>query len=139
MTDDDLSAYRSPGALVTVRSSPLHGRGVFALRDIREATLIARAPLLILSAADTRLATRTRIGGYVFWIDEENDEVWRGGVAFGVISLCNHSAPPSARFHVDPDNAHVDLIAARAIGEGEEITIDYERDPENHAFDAAGT
>lgn len=50
----------------------------------------------------------------------------RAAVAFGEISMCNHSPQLNAVFDVDADVAEVILTAVRDIAPGEEILIDYE-------------
>lgn len=112
--------------LAEVRPSTRHGRGLFARRHLPLGTLIDRAPLLILSVPDTETILKTLAGGYVFWIDEDEHRRDRAAIAFGLISMCNHEAAPSARFRVDRELAMVDLIAGREHDEGDEITIDYE-------------
>jgi SET domain-containing protein len=46
-------------------------------------------------------------------------------VAFGLVSLCNHSRRPSARVSRNHARRTLDLIAIAAIMPGDEITIDY--------------
>lgn len=114
------------GARAEVRTSPLHGRGLFASRPLREGTEIGRYPLLILSHEDTERLKATRLYHYVFYVDERGDGAVRAGVAFGEISMCNHSRNANAAFEVDSDAAEVILTAATDIASGEEILIDYE-------------
>lgn len=117
----------SPSApLVHVRSSPVHGRGLFASREIRAGGLIGVYPLLILSEADTARLKATRLYHYVFYVDENDAGAIRAAVAFGDISMCNHSRDPNAFFNVDPESMEVTLSADRLIAAGDEILIDYE-------------
>lgn len=111
---------------VEVRNSPLHGRGLYAAEPFRKGRTIGVYPLLILSVADTKRLSKTRLYHYVFFVDEDDKGQMRAAVAFGMISMCNHSNAPNASFLVDPVNAVVTLRAARAIKAGEEILIDYE-------------
>lgn len=114
------------GARAEVRTSPLHGRGLFAARPLPEGTEIGRYPLLILSHEDTERLKATRLYHYVFYIDERADGAVRAAVAFGEISMCNHSPEANAAFEVDADLAEVILTAATDIAPGAEILIDYE-------------
>lgn len=114
------------GARAEVRTSPLHGRGLFAAQPLREGTEIGRYPLLILSHEDTERLKATRLYHYVFYVDEREDGAVRAAVAFGEISMCNHSPQLNAVFDVDADVAEVILTAVRDIAPGEEILIDYE-------------
>lgn len=117
---------RSEGARAEVRTSPLHGRGLFAARTLPRGTEIGRYPLLILSHEDTERLKATRLYHYVFHVDERPDGAARVAVAFGEISMCNHSAAANAAFAVDSDAAEVVLTAAKDIARGAEILIDYE-------------
>ena len=114
------------GARVEVQTSPLHGRGLFASVEIPPGALIGAYPLLILSHEDVETLKATRLYHYVFYADERSDGMMRAAVAFGVISMCNHSPDANAAFHVDADRQEVTLTARRAIRAGEEILIDYE-------------
>lgn len=111
---------------VEVKESPLHGRGLYAAEPFRKGALIGTYPLLILSHADTKRLKKTRLYHYVFYVDESETGEMRAAVAFGMISMCNHSRTANAAFTVYPEHAVVKLKAARAIKAGEEILIDYE-------------
>lgn len=113
-------------SLVEVKQSPLHGRGLYAAVPIPSGTVIGTYPLLILSAEDTERLKATRVYHYVFFVDETPEGAVRAAVAFGPISMCNHSRDACARFTVDSITATVTLAAARDIAAGEEILIDYE-------------
>ena len=112
-------------SLVEVKQSPLHGRGLYAVVPISSGAVIGTYPVLILSEADTARLKDTRLYHYVFFVDETAEGAMRAAVAFGAISMCNHSTAPSALFSVDASEATVTLEAARAIAAGEEILIDY--------------
>lgn len=114
------------GARVEVQASPLHGRGLFASVEIPPAAPIGAYPLLILSHQETAALKATRVFHYVFYVDERTDGMMRAAVAFGVISMCNHSPEANAAFHIDTDRQEVTLTAMRVIRAGEEILIDYE-------------
>ncbi len=117
---------RNEGGRAEVRTSPLHGRGLFASGQIAAGTVIGVYPLLVLSHEDTAHLKATRLYHYVFYVDERADGAARCAVAFGEISMCNHSPAANAGFEVDPDAAEVVLMASRDIAPGEEILIDYE-------------
>lgn len=112
-------------SLVEVKQSPLHGRGLYAAMPVPSGTTIGTYPVLILDAEDTAALKPTRLYHYVFYVDETADGAMRAAVAFGPISMCNHSQTPNAAFSVDPADATVTLIASRDIAAGEEILIDY--------------
>lgn len=116
----------SGGICVEVRTSPLHGRGLFASVDLPAGAQIGVYPLLILTPEDTDRLKATRLYHYVFHVDERDDGAARTAVAFGVISMCNHSPSANAAFTVDAHAETVTLTARTAIPAGDEILIDYE-------------
>lgn len=109
-----------------VRTSPLHGRGLFASRLIPEGAVIGVYPLLVLSHEDTATLKSTRLYHYVFYVDEREDGAIRAAVAFGEISMCNHSPDANAEFDVDAAAQTVTLTAATDLLPGTEILIDYQ-------------
>lgn len=117
------TGYASP---VEVRNSPFHGRGLFAAVSFETGELIAVYPLLILSVEDTAAIKNTLIHHYVFHVDEDAEGRALTAVAFGPISMCNHSANANADFCVDAVAQTVTLSARSAIPQNEEILINYE-------------
>ena len=113
-------------SFVEVKNSPFHGRGLFAVRAIEAGQIIAAYPLLILSHEDTATVRSTLLHHYVFYVDEDAAGTMRAAVAFGEISMCNHSPKANAEFTVDASAQTVTLSANRSISPGDEILIDYE-------------
>lgn len=109
-----------------VRTSPLHGRGLFASGPIAAGAGIGVYPLLILSHDDTAILKATRLYHYVFYVDERADGAMRAAVAFGEISMCNHSPAANAGFEVDAGAQTVTLTALTDIASDAEILIDYQ-------------
>lgn len=127
MLDTPLMATSSGGARVEVKTSPLHGRGLFASTDIPAGALLGVYPLLILSHEDTERLKTTRLYHYVFYVDERaEDGAMRTAVAFGKISMCNHSPDANADFYVDAEAETVTLTSRVALKAGDEILINYE-------------
>ena len=116
----------SGGTRVEVKTSPLHGRGLFASTDIPAGALLGVYPLLILTHEDTEQLKSTRVYHYVFYVDEREDGAVRAAVAFGKISMCNHSPQANADFYVDAAAETVTLTTRIALKAGDEILIDYE-------------
>lgn len=116
----------SGGMRVEVQTSPLHGRGLFASTDIPAGALLGVYPLLILSHEDIEQLKSTRLYHYVFYVDEREDGAMRAAVAFGKISMCNHSPEANADFYVDAEAETVTLTSRVALKAGDEILIDYE-------------
>lgn len=109
-----------------VAASPMHGRGLFASEGFAEGEEIGAYPLLILSVEETEALKATRLYHYVFHVDDNAEGGMRTAIAFGSISMCNHSEEANASFRVEAAREVVILTARGAIPAGSEITIDYE-------------
>jgi SET domain-containing protein len=107
--------YRSllkPGLLkqnVFIAPSSIHGKGLFARRDLDEDAYIGTY---------RGMGTR-RDGKYVLWtFPDDSKPAGRRGL--NMFRYLNHSEEPNAEFD------GYDLFALRDIEEGEEITFNYE-------------
>ena len=119
---DDRRSRREPSW--EVRPSPLHGRGVFAVRRIEVDEVVHVAPVLLFSDEEYDHLAETLLVDYVF-------EWHEGGVALalGVGGLFNHDADANCRYELCDDDdpakpAHV-YVAERTIKKGDELTINY--------------
>jgi hypothetical protein len=113
------------GPAIEIRRAPCKGRGVFARRPIAAGELIEAAPVVVLDAAEARHLDRTILYQYYFHWDGDADADGRSAVAFGTVSLCNHSSSPRARVERNYAEQTLDLLAVQPIAPGEEVTIDY--------------
>ena len=75
---------------IEVRSSAIHGRGLFARKAIGEGALIGRF--------EGRLVTED--GTHVLWVEEE-DGSWRGIEVQNELKYTNHSHDPNAEVYDD--------------------------------------
>ncbi len=112
--------------LLEVRTTKKKGRGVFARKFIKKGTVIERVPLIVVTwnkMEDSELAS------YVYtWTDT------KAVVALGYGSLYNHSFKPNA-YYEDVGRQTKVFTAYRDIQPGEEITINYNADPEDQTND----
>jgi uncharacterized protein len=76
-------------------------------------------------AAECAALDRTVLHDYYFHWDGDPDGEGRGALAFGRVSLCNHSRRPCARVIRNYARQTLDLVAIAPIMPGDEITIDY--------------
>ncbi len=108
------------------------GRGVVAEADIPAGSLIERSPVLVIPHADRPAVDPTVVFTYVFMWEHGTVEEdlykhqGRAAIALGFTSLLNHSYTPNCAFVRHIDDLAIDLVAARAIEAGEELTIDYQ-------------
>ena len=104
------------------------GRGVFARRPIRRGEVIERVPVLVLPAEEVKDASGwTGLARYCFH--------WGQGtlaLALGYGSLYNHSYHPNARYDDTAGPAKV-FTALCDIAAGEEITVNYNGEPEDES------
>jgi len=110
--------------LIEVKRIKGKGRGLFAREFIPEDTLIERVPVIVLPQADLyREDGTSAIWEYAF--------EWNTGevaVALGFGSMYNHSYTPNAHYQ-DAGPRQKEFLAWRDIEKGEEITINYNGDP----------
>ena len=111
-------------ASIEVKRTKGKGRGVFARTLIPEGTVFERVPLLVIPAKEIlECEQNTMLLGYVF---EYGKQV---ALALGYGSLYNHSYNPNARYD-DAGRQIKEFSALRDIYPGEEITINYNADPD---------
>ena len=108
------------------------GRGVVADRAIRAGELVERSPVLVIPHGDRPATDGSIVFTYVFMWEHGTVEEdlykhqGRAAIALGFTSLLNHSYAPNCAFVRHIDDLAIDLVAARAIEAGEELTIDYQ-------------
>lgn len=108
--------------------SPLGGRGVFSAALIEEGSLIEICPVVICPAEDLPIIHSTKLHDYYFLWGEDQSEC---AIALGFGSLYNHSFDPNAMYMPDFDGGVISFYTLRDIPAGEEITVNYNGDPED--------
>ncbi|MCU0328030.1 MAG: SET domain-containing protein [Chitinophagales bacterium] len=104
------------------------GRGVFTDEPIKKGTLIEICPMIVLPAEDRVHIDETKIFNYYFlWGDDHS----LSAIALGYGSLYNHSRKANANYESYYDENELHIIAYRNIKADEEITINYNNDPES--------
>jgi uncharacterized protein len=104
------------------------GRAMFACRRFLKGELIERAPVIPINQKQWPSAEKTILSDYAFdW--GEHDE--HAAIALGYVSIYNHSYEPNAQLEELLDELMMEVVAIREIQAGEEITINYNGDPEN--------
>jgi SET domain-containing protein len=95
------------------------------MASISAGAVIETAPVVIVPPEQRPLLDKTILHHYYFQWDDGPEDMGRGAVALGLVSLCNHSPRPNARAQRNPAGDALDLIALAPIAAGEELTIDY--------------
>jgi uncharacterized protein len=109
--------------LIEIRKIRGKGRGVFAREAIPAETVIERVPMLIFSAT----VLEAELADYAFeWAPG------KVGLAMGYGSIYNHSFKPNA-YYTDDGPQIKSYIALKDIEAGEEITINYNADPDDQS------
>ena len=106
---------------ITVRESPIHGLGVFALQDVAAGETLERCPYIVID--DDDLQEANRLNDYLFTSPADPNDYL---VVMGCGMLYNHAAPGNAKWEVDEaDNRFLRFYAGCDIKAGEELFHDY--------------
>ncbi|MFI5296551.1 MAG: SET domain-containing protein-lysine N-methyltransferase [Polyangiales bacterium] len=122
---NELPAWKRDLVRIRLSTAGVKGRCVRAAVDIKRGELIELVPVLIIQNKDIKGRFST---GYPFQ--------WGRGVsalALGLGSIYNHSFDPNAVYYQDHDKCIMRFYARRNIRRGQEITVNYNGDPEDQA------
>ena len=116
-----------PNSRVRMGVVERRGRGMFADRKFLKGELIERAPVVVIDEKKWPNAAKTILSDYAFDWGEKDEHA---AIALGYISIYNHSYSPNAQLEQMLDELMMEIIAIKDIQRGEEITINYNGDPE---------
>lgn len=116
--------------MICIQNSPGKGRGVFARRPIGGNELIERAAALIIPAGEWAGIEKTVLSNYWFSFGFNREHAI---IPMGYGALYNHSYTPNAVYEVIDADLVVQFKALRDIPAGEEITVNYNRDPRDRS------
>jgi SET domain-containing protein len=105
----------------SVVQSKTEGRGVIADRAFSKDEIVEFAPVLVLSSLDIGKIEDTGLARY--WYEWDDDGTC--AIVMGCGSFYNHSFNPNLDFDRHFDQLAMSYTALRAIGKGEELTINY--------------
>ena len=113
--------------MIEIRTSSIHGRGVFATGPIGRGEIFHSAHLLVFPAAEYPALQETVAAHYVFHISdgEDGSQNTTNGLAMSPISFINHARDACCAFEIDQQAQTIAFSAQRDIRSGEELTIDY--------------
>ena len=113
--------------LFYIATSPIHGRGAFALAAIPARTRVTEYVGRKISKADSLLQCE-RENSYIFALDDRFD--LDGNVEWNPARFINHSCNPNC--DAELIEGRIWVIARRPIAAGEEITFNYGYDLESY-------
>lgn len=111
-----------PAANIYVALSPIHGRGVFAQKNIKPGRLIEECPIIKIKQQEIATTKHMLLNYYGFWLDEQDEYT---GISLGYGSLYNHAANCNANYYYDKDKELMVFEASQLILKNQEITINY--------------
>ena len=114
------------GPLIEVRSSPLHGLGVFALRPIPKGTRVIEylGERVSHQEADRRYEDKSEDDNHTFLFIADDTTVIDAGVDGNEARFVNHACEPNCESVIEDARVFIDAI--RPIVPGEELTYDYQ-------------
>jgi hypothetical protein len=112
--------------LIEVRNSPVHGRGVFAVKPIRKGTRIIEylGDRVSHQAADKRYEDHDESDNHTFLFIVDKHTVIDAGVGGNDARFINHQCEGNCESIIE--NRRVFIEATRDIAPGEELGYDYE-------------
>ena len=103
------------------------GRGVFTRDAIKKNTVIEIAPVLVLPQNERAWIDNSVLYNYYFlWGDDD----LLTGICLGYGSIYNHSYKPNMMYEADYAAEKITFITLRNIKAGEELTMNYNCDPD---------
>ncbi|MHC0037091.1 SET domain-containing protein [Pseudoneobacillus sp. C159] len=116
---------------IFVKDTEKYGQGIFAARPIKKGERFEISPVIIFSKEEwEKHLKETKLYNYVYYWREASDYM---AIALGYGSLFNHSYTPNAIFFNNMIEYSIDFYALQDIKAGEEITINYNGDPEDQS------
>lgn len=101
------------------------GRGVFTKKEILPSRTIERSSVLVMSGEERLFIDKTPLHNYIFEWGKDESECC---VAWGYVSLYNHSYEANCEYLMDFDERLITIRTVRKISAGEELTINYNGD-----------
>ncbi len=112
---------------VEVGLSPTLGiRGLLAARDIAAGEVTERCPVILIPVTQEDALEATVLANYYFLWDDDNY-----AMALGYGSFQNHSYHANVIFKRDFEAQQIIFTAVKPVRQGEELTINYNGDPDD--------
>ena len=101
------------------------GRGVFTNEPIPADTTIESSPVIVMTKKERILLDQTLLHDYIFEWGAQKEQCC---MALGFLPIYNHSYQSNCEYFMNFDDESIKVITVRAIGKGEELTINYNGD-----------
>ena len=111
-----------------IAPSTIDDRGVFSSQLVPKGSIIEICAVIVIPRDEMNHLKKTTLYNYYFDWDEESQS---GAIALGYGSLYNHSYHPNTEYVLDYDTNTLEFHALKDIEAGEEITINYNGDPDD--------
>ncbi len=118
-------AATNTGRRIQVRRSGVHGKGVFALQDIAEGSVVAEYVGEVISwdEAQDRHPHDPAQPNHTFYFHVDADRVIDANYGGNASRWINHACEPNCE--TDERNGRIFIMALRDIAAGEELNYDY--------------
>ncbi|MDD4497815.1 MAG: SET domain-containing protein, partial [Methanosarcinaceae archaeon] len=113
---------------ICVKDAPGKGKGIFAQKHFKKDELIEICPVVVFPPEEVDTLEHTKLYNYYFAWGSDSREA---AIALGYGSLYNHSYTPNAKYEKDFSEGLLKYVCIREIQQNEEITINYNHDPED--------
>jgi SET domain-containing protein len=114
--------------IIEIKTTRNKGRGVFAAKDFGTGEIIEICPILPLTPTERKHCEKTLLAYYIY--------PWRStrsaALVFGYGSIYNHSYIPNADWKQNFRDTTMVYRATKPIKRGEEITINYNGEPDDN-------
>lgn len=114
--------------ILVIAPSGNRGRGVFTTEKIYAGTVIEVSPVLVLSEEERKETEKTALFNYIF---EWGDEMKGACVAWGYLSIYNHSYKANCIYEMDFEEENMQVRTVRDIEPGEELFFNYNATPDD--------
>lgn len=121
-----MKPIKSGGLKIT--KSKRQGRGVFATKSFKSGAVVECSPVLIFVKKEIENLHRTKLDCYTYQWGDKGDQA---AIVFGFGSFYNHSYNPNVKYVADHEKEIMKFIALRSIKNGQEITINYNGEPDD--------
>ena len=105
-----------------ISDSGKKGKGVFTAQNIPAHTTIEISPVIVLTIKERAIIEQTKLYNYIF---EWGEEGCLCCLAFGWLSLYNHSYESNCEYDMDYATDTISVKTVRFIKAGEELFINY--------------